>query len=199
MLYIIVNLPYKNNDNSYITTAHWFATILFTRLQNRGKIVSFNIQFMIIICCKYVISAFLTHWDRVTHICVNKLTIVDSDNDLSPGRRQAIIWTNAGVLLIGPIGTNFNEILIKIHALFIKENPFQIIVWKMAAILSRPQCVSILRPRVFITPVCGTFGTCWLYFHVAHRIDISLYAWVLVAQFVMYTIGHGWEVLWFWM
>ena len=36
----------------------------------------------------------LTHWGRVTHMCVNKLTIIDSDNGLSPGRRQAIIWTN---------------------------------------------------------------------------------------------------------
>ena len=59
----------------------------------------------------------LTHWGRVTHICVGKLTILGSDNGLSPGRRQAIIWTNAGILLIGPLGTNFSEILIKIHML----------------------------------------------------------------------------------
>ena len=56
----------------------------------------------------------LTHWGWVTHICVNKLTIIGSDNGLSPGRRQAIIWTNAGILLIGPLGTNFSEILIEI-------------------------------------------------------------------------------------
>ena len=42
----------------------------------------------------------LTHWGRVTHICVSELTIIGSDNDLSPGRRQAIIWTNGGILLI---------------------------------------------------------------------------------------------------
>ena len=48
----------------------------------------------------------LTHWGRVTHICVGKLTIIGSDNGLSPGRRQAIIWTNTGVLLIGPLETN---------------------------------------------------------------------------------------------
>ena len=29
-------------------------------------------------------------------------TINGSDNGLSPGRRHAIIWTNAGLLLIGP-------------------------------------------------------------------------------------------------
>ena len=51
----------------------------------------------------------LTHWGLVSHICVGKLTIIGSDNGLSPGRRQAIIWTNAGILLIGPLGTNFSE------------------------------------------------------------------------------------------
>ena len=33
----------------------------------------------------------LTHWGQVTHKCVGKLTIIGSDNGLSPGRRQAII------------------------------------------------------------------------------------------------------------
>ena len=43
----------------------------------------------------------LTHWGRVTHICVSKQTIIGSDNSLSPDQRQAIIlWTNAGILLI---------------------------------------------------------------------------------------------------
>ena len=31
----------------------------------------------------------LTHWGRVTHICVGKLTIIGSDYGLSPGWRQA--------------------------------------------------------------------------------------------------------------
>ena len=55
----------------------------------------------------------LTHWGRVTHICVGNLTTIGSDNGLSPGRCQAIIWTNAEILLIGPLGTNFSEILIE--------------------------------------------------------------------------------------
>ena len=56
----------------------------------------------------------LTHRGRVTHISVGKQTIIGSDNGLSPDRRQAIIWTNDGILLIGPLGTNFSEILIEI-------------------------------------------------------------------------------------
>ena len=41
-----------------------------------------------------------THRGQVTHICGSKLSIVRSDNGLSPGRRQAIAWTNAGMLLV---------------------------------------------------------------------------------------------------
>ena len=67
----------------------------------------------------------LTHWGLVTHICVGNLTIIGSDNDLSPGRRQAIIWTNAGISLIGPLGTNFSEILIGIQKLSFKKMPLE--------------------------------------------------------------------------
>ena len=49
------------------------------------------------------------------HIYVANLTIIGSDNGLSPGRRQAIIWTNAGILLIRTLGTNFSEILSENH------------------------------------------------------------------------------------
>ena len=63
----------------------------------------------------------LTHWDRVTHECVNKLTVIGSYDGLSPGQRQAIIWTNAGILLIRTLGTNFGEILSAIHTFSFKK------------------------------------------------------------------------------
>ena len=69
----------------------------------------------------FIRSIFLTHWGRVTHICVNKLTIIGSDNGLSPGRGQTIIWINDGVLLIWPLGTNFSEIFSKIHIFSLKK------------------------------------------------------------------------------
>ena len=40
---------------------------------------------------------------------------------VSPNRCQAIIWTNTGLLSIGPLGTNFSEILIKIENFSFKE------------------------------------------------------------------------------
>ena len=84
----------------------------------------------------------LTHWGRVTHICVGNLTIIGPDNGLSPGRCQAIIWTNAGILLIGPWGTNFSEILIGIHKFSFKKINLKMAFCEMASILSRPQCVN---------------------------------------------------------
>ena len=80
----------------------------------------------------------LTHRGRVTHICVSKLTIIGSDNGLLPGRRQAIIWTNAGILLIGPVGTNFSEILIEIYTFSFKK-----VRLKISSAKWRPCCLGL--------------------------------------------------------
>ena len=89
----------------------------------------------------------------MTHISASKLTTTGSDNGLSPDRRQAIIWTKAGMLLIGPLGTNVSEILGAFSNIFIQENEFESVVCEIAAILSRPQCV---KPRcVRIAALCG--------------------------------------------
>ena len=80
----------------------------------------------------------LTHWGRVTHICVSKLTIIGSDNDLSPGWCQAIIWTNVGILLIGPLGTNFSEILIEILTFSFKKMRL-----KVSSVKRRPFCIGL--------------------------------------------------------
>ena len=90
------------------------------------------------ICHNVWIVRCFTHWGRVTHMCVSKLTIIGSDNGLSPGRCQAIIWTNAGILLIKPCGTNFNEIWIKI-----KQFSFKKMRLKMSSGKRRPFCLSL--------------------------------------------------------
>ena len=63
----------------------------------------------------------IIHWGGVTHICFSKQIIIGSDNSLSPSRRQVIIWTNAGKLLIGPLGTKFGEFLIEIYTFSFKK------------------------------------------------------------------------------
>ena len=79
----------------------------------------------------------LTHWSRVTYIWVGNLTIISSDNGVSPTRRQAIIWTNAGIFLIGPLGTNLSEILIDFHMFSFKKMHLKLSSGKWGAILSR--------------------------------------------------------------
>ena len=51
--------------------------------------------------------------------------ITGSGNGLSPVRRQAITWTNTGLLSIGPMRTNFSEIWNLNSIIFIQENAFE--------------------------------------------------------------------------
>ena len=91
--------------------------------------------------CWQTIQIF-TYRGRVMHICVSNLTIIGSDNGLSSGRRQAIIWTNAGILLIGPLGTNFGAILIEIETF-----SFRKMHMNMSSVKRRPFCLgrNVLR------------------------------------------------------
>ena len=74
----------------------------------------------------------------MTHICISKLTIIASDNGLSPGWHQAIIWTNDGILLIRSLGTNFSEILSEIHTC-----SFQKMHLKTSSAKWRPFCLGL--------------------------------------------------------
>ena len=104
----------------------------------------------------------LTHWGQMMHLCISKLTIIGSDNDLSPGRRQAIIWINAGILLIGPLETNFSEISIEIHTF-----PFTKLHLKMSSGKWRPFCPSL---------------------NVLNLNDIPMNHWMVLKDFI-YTIS----------
>ena len=92
------------------------------------------------------------------HICpVNSLrssdayiyvtSVIASDNGLSPGRRQAIIWTNSGILLIRPLGTKFSEILIKFHTLSFNKTHL-----KMSSVKQRPFCLGFNVLKVVEEP-----------------------------------------------
>ena len=79
------------------------------------------------------------------HICSSKRTIIGSNDGLLPGQRQAIILTNARMLLIQILGTDFNEILSEIQIFsFTKMHAFENVICEMAAILSHPQCVKTI-------------------------------------------------------
>ena len=73
--------------------------------------------------------------------------IISSDNGLSPSRRQAIIWTNAWILLIGPVGANFSEILIEIYTF-----PFMKMQLKASSAKWWPCCLG-LNVLTIMTPL----------------------------------------------
>ena len=66
----------------------------------------------------------------MTHLYVSKLTIIGSNNGLSPGRRQAIIWTNSYRR------KKFLWNLKRNSYIFIQENAFENAVCKVTVILS---------------------------------------------------------------
>ena len=87
----------------------------------------------------------------MTHICVGNQTIIGSDNGLPPDRRQAIIWTNAGIMLIGPLGTNFSEILFGIQTFLFNKMHL-----KMLSAKWRPFCLGVNVLNVYIIKThCG--------------------------------------------
>ena len=97
----------------------------------------------------------------MTHICVSKLIIIGSDNGLAPGRCQAIIWINAGILLTGPLGRNFSETLTGIQTFSFKKMHL-----KMSSAKWCPFCLglNVLMPCNYYSPMLRvTFQSCCLW------------------------------------
>ena len=80
----------------------------------------------------------------MTHICV-----IGSDNGLSPGRRQAIIGTNAWILLTGTLETNFSEILSEIYTFSLMKMHL-----KISSAKWRPLCLGLNMSNYATVVVC---------------------------------------------
>ena len=94
-------------------------------------------------------------------MCVGNLTMFGSDNGLSPGRRQAIIWTNAGTLLIGPLGKKRQWNFYRNSSILFQETVFESVVCELVAILTRHQCVNQYdENRLALHPFAG--NRAWL-------------------------------------
>ena len=112
----------------------------------------------------------------MTHICVSELTIIRSDNGLSPRRRQAIIWNNDILLLIELLDANFSEISIGIQTFSFKKMHFNMSSAKWRPFFSRPQWVNVAFKPAFIT---------WRCINAVDRMngaEIDIYAW---SQFLL--------------
>ena len=123
----------------------------------------------------------------MTHIFVSELTIIGSDNNLSPDRRQAIIRTNAGILLIRTLGTQFQWNLNLNSYIFIQENAFEN-VWKMASILSQPQCVNTCTSSA--TPY-KYMQLLWLCLQMAYHLS---HCWLTLRSYTYITMLYGYYI-----
>ena len=99
------DVVWKIVDNTYMLWYFWFVR-----------------NFIIIVFNSFMLSDVYIY----IYICVGNLSIIVSDNGLSLGRRHGIIWTSAGILLLGNLGTISNKILIEIHTFWFKK-----MNWKM--------------------------------------------------------------------
>ena len=76
----------------------------------------------------------------MTHICVDDLTIIGPINGLSPGRRQAIIWINPGILFIEPLGKTISEIPIGILQFSLPKMRLKVSSAKWRSYVSASMC-----------------------------------------------------------
>ena len=119
----------------------------------------------------------LTQWGRMAHISVSNFTIIGSDNGLSPGRRQAIIWTDAGILLIRILGANFSEILSEILTFSLKKMHFKIssAKWRQFClglnVLSRVTSVAWVSRTLLVSWQRCYVGTLYLDIHILARLQ----------------------------
>ena len=121
----------------------------------------------------------------MTHIFISKLILIVSDNGLSPGRHQAIIWTNAGILLIESLGIKFREISIEIHTFSITKMHLEI-----SSVKWRPFCLGLNAFRVVL----------WLGWLMVRRQVITwtnnvLRVHVLLRTRVFYVYIHLYHIL----
>ena len=93
--------------------------------------------------CRCDPKRWLNYWGRVTHICVSKLSTI--------GWRQAIIWSNAEILLFRTFGTNFSEIYSKFHTLHSRK-----CIWKCRLPKWRPLC--LVEDELKYSPPTGVVG-----------------------------------------
>ena len=131
----------------------------------------------------------LTRWGRLTHICVSKQTIIGSDNGLLPGRRQAIIWTNDGILLIGILGTNFSEILIENRIFSFKKMGL-----KVSSVKWRPFCLglnALMNGSITYLACNHQQKLCTQYCNITLQLDGTNPKPVLTHIFIHMTLQNG--------
>ena len=128
---------------SFILYVYWHVVCVHLKLSMILPRIHCQLKKPIFFTCKHdkdqtTDQCLLTHWGQLTHICAGELTVIDSDNGLSPGRRQAIIWTNAAILFIESLKSNYSKIQSKIHTFSLKKG-----IWKMSSAKWQAFCLGL--------------------------------------------------------
>ena len=126
--------------------------------------------------------AILSHWGRVKYICVSEIIIIGSDYGLSPGRHQAIFWTNVGILLIGPLGINLSEILIEINTFSFNKMHLKMssAKWRLFRL-----GLNVLNPRHVLSEIIGL-----IYQQISYLKHFSQNLWNYMSQTCVWKF-HG--------
>ena len=151
----------------------WGGYITTTILLMCGRITDFS--------GNWSFNAKMAHWGPMTHICISNLTIIGSDNALSPGQCQAMIWTNDGILLIWPLRTNSSEILIEIHTFSFKKMHFETLSGKW-----RPFCLSLKCVNSIISACTLCLNASQFRYTVRGKLLMSL---LLLSYYILYFDG----------
>ena len=93
----------------------------------------------------------LTHWGRVTHICVSKLVHLWFRLWIVAYSAPSHYLNQWWQIIILTLGTIIKLLIIQNSNVFIKENTFENIFCEMASILSWPQYVEILTMTTPLT------------------------------------------------
>ena len=135
------------------------------------------------------------------HIFISKLTIIGSDNGLSPGWCHAIIWISARIFLIGPLGTNTSEILSGIQTFSFKKIHLNMLSAKWHPLVSALMCYGIprLKDDQVVIIYIYTYGTgIW---RVRQKITVW-YITIIICHtkwlFLEYTVKISLKTNWLW-
>ena len=138
------SLSWKCHRTLLIRSQHWFRQWLGAVRQQ--AITWSNVDPEL---CHHMVS--LGHIGLIYSGIVPRVSVnIGSGNGLSSNQHQAIIWTNANLLSIGPCGTNIIKTWMQIQN-FINENAFENVVCKKMTIMSWPQCLLYLQGTVCFT------------------------------------------------
>ena len=143
------------------------------------------------------------------YVCVSKLTIIVADNGFLLGRRQTIIWTNVGILLIQTLKTNLSETWSKIHTFSLKKMHLKMSVqwqlfclgldmlmadnvWKICScikMIPRQDEASLRQWLHWPTPKHVLYGVCMLGSYLCWLISMVACAYVM---YCMVRLGAFW-------